>query len=240
MRLAGTLIFTFILSLQGVLAQESAAKELILIHGVILDAETETELPDVHISINRLSVGLSDIEGKFSLYVYRGDTILFSFVGYSDVNFVTDTLPGKNYVAGIFFKRDTLLIGEVIVYPRMGDLRSEFMNSSVQESPEILNAQNNLKVSTFQGLNSAAELGDPATNYELLRQRQTIMAYEKGGIPSDRMVGLNILSIIPASIYLLKNGLPEKPVPPKPHVSNSEIEKMKRSYRESLKKNNNE
>ena len=75
---------------------------------------------------------------------------------------------------------------------------------------------------------------------ELLRQRQTIMAYEKGGIPSDRMVGLNILSIIPASIYLLKNGLPEKPVPPKPHVSNSEIEKMKRSYRESLKKNNNE
>ncbi|MEZ5001001.1 MAG: hypothetical protein R2744_11560 [Bacteroidales bacterium] len=117
----------------------------------------------------------------------------------------------------------------------MGDLRTEFnMSGSPEVSQEIVNAQNNLMISTYQGLNNQATLGDPETNYSLLKQKQTIDAYEKGGIPSDRMVGLNVISLIPTTIYLLANGLPEKPPPPKPHVSNNDIEKMKRAYRDAL------
>lgn len=235
MRYIITLLLLLLSSQLKVIAQEAAENSLVLIHGIILDAESESEVSNAHISINRISSAVSDLEGKFSIYVYRGDTVQFSFLGYRDVTFVTDTLPGRSYVAGIFMQRDTMLIGEVIIHPRMGDLKTEFMNSDAQRSSELQNAQNNLIVSTYQGINSSAELGDPGTNYDLLRRRQTINAYEKGGIPSDQMMNLNVISLIPATIYILANGLPEKPPPPKPHVSYSEIEKMKRAYRESLK-----
>lgn len=127
-------------------------------------------------------------------------------------------------------KTDTLAVGEVIVFPRLGDLRSEFRSTSGQISQELVNAQHNLEISTYQGLNNSATLGDPQTNYDLIKREQIINAYEKGAIPSDKMLGLDFISIIPVGIYLLANGLPEKPEPPMPRVSDSEIEKMKRLY----------
>ena len=171
------------------------------------------------------------------MFLERLDTIIFSYLGYQNVTFIlSDTLSGNKFVAGIFLKSDTLSIGEVIVFPRLGDLRSEFRSTSGQTSQEFVNARHNLEILTYQGLNSTALLGDPQTNYDLLKRRQIINTYEKGSIPSDRMLGLDFISIIPVGIYLLANGLPEKPEPPKPRVSDSEIEKMKRLYRENLNK----
>jgi len=215
-------------------AQEKNTNSLVLIHGIVFDAINQLPISNAHYSINRNSGGVTDNEGKFSLYAYKGDTIRFTFLGYSDLEFPTDTLPGNSYVAGIFMQADTVQIGEVVVFPRMGNLKSEFMNSKSDVSTEMLNAQNNITISTYQGLNNPPELGDPGINYELIKQKQTIAAYEKGGIPSDRMLGLNIISLIPASIYLLSHGLPVKPAPPQPRVSSAEIEKMKKVYRENL------
>lgn len=200
-----------------------------------MDASTHQSIANTHYFINGLSSGNSGADGKFSVYVYRGDTIRFTFLGYSDVTCLTDTLPGNSYVAGIFMETDTLNIGEVLVFPRMGDLRSEFMNSSSDVSPEMLNARNNILVSTYQGVNSSATLGDAGANYDMIRRKQVINAYEMGGISSGRMVGLNFFALIPASIYLLANGFPEKPEPPNPFVSSSELERIKKEYRERLK-----
>jgi hypothetical protein len=203
-----------------------------------MDAATQLSIPNTHYYINGLSSGSSDTEGKFSLYVYRGDTIRFSFLGYSDVLFHTDTLPGNSYVAGIFMQGDTIAIGEVLVFPRLGDLRSEFMNTSAEVTPEMQNARNNILISAYQGINSSASLGDPGTNYELIRRKQVFEAYEKGGIPSDKMVQFNLISFIPVSIYLLANGFPEKPEPPKPFVSSSEIERIRKEYLERIRQKN--
>jgi hypothetical protein len=219
-------------------AQETAGEKLVLIHGVVFDAFSQAPIGNVHFSVNNHVEGATDNEGKFSIYVYRGDTLSFSFLGHRDVLFTTDTLPGKSYVTGIFMQADTLQIGEVIVMPRMGDLKTEFMNSSGTVSQEMVNAQNNITISAYQGLANPPRLGDPGTNYELLKQKQAIAVYEKGGIPSDRILGLNLISLIPASIYLLTNGLPEKPAPPAPRVTIAEIEKMKKAYRESLLQKN--
>lgn len=226
-------IYFFLGMVSALSAQETAKEKLVLIHGVVFDAVSQSPIKNVHYSISNHIGGATDNEGKFSLYAYRGDTLHFSFLGYRDILFSTDTLPGNSYVAGIFMQADTLQIGEVIVMPRMGDLKTEFMNSSSIVSKEMVNAQNNITISIYQGLANPPELGDPGTNYELLKQKHAIAAYEKGGIPSDRMLGLNLISIIPASIYLLSNGLPEKPAPPAPRVSVAEIEKMKKAYRES-------
>lgn len=216
-------------------AQERVNSDLILIHGIVLDASSQEAINSVHYSVNGLGRGSTDAEGKFSIYLSKGDTIRFSFLGYRDIHFATDTLPGNSYVAGIFMQTDTVMIGEVVIFPRLGNLRSEFASTPRDFAPEMVNAQNNITISAYQGINSSSELGEPAANYELLRRQQTANYYEKGGIPSDKMLGLNLISLIPVSAYLLANGLPEKPAPPKPHVSSSEVEKMKRAYRESTK-----
>jgi hypothetical protein len=216
-------------------AQETVLSEQILLHGLVMDAATKRPLSNVHYIINHDFGGATTDNGKFSMYINRYDTVVFSYIGYSDFSFtISDTLVGNSFVAGIFMETDTLAIGEVIVLPRMGDLRTEFRNSEVEVSRELINARNNLEVATYQGLNSRTELGDPGSNYELLRRKQIITAYEKGGIPSDQILGLNIFSAIPAAIYLLKNGLPEKPVPPEPHVSDREVKKMIDLYNKSL------
>lgn len=231
------IFLVFVLLISGDLgkAQESKLNEQILLHGLVMDAATQKPLSNVHYIINSGFGGASTGEGKFSMYINRYDTVVFSYMGYSDFNLnLSDTLVGNSFVAGIFMETDTLAIGEIIILPRMGDLRSEFRNTNVEVSKELVNARNNLEVATYQGLNSEAALGDPGSNYELLRRKQIITANEKGGIPSDQMLGLNVFSAIPAAIYLLRNGLPEKPLPPEPHVSNREINRMIELYRESL------
>ena len=42
-------------------------------------------------------------------------------------------------------------------------------------------------------------------NYAVISQKQKIDAFEKGGIPSDKIVGLNALLLIPAAAYMLLN-----------------------------------
>ncbi len=231
------IILVIVILISGDLAkaQESKLSEQILLHGLVMDASTQKPLSNVHYIINSDFGGATTDQGKFSMYIKRNDTVVFSYMGYSDFNLkLSDTLVGNSFVAGIFMETDTLAIGEVIVLPRMGDLRSEFRNTNIEVSEEFLNARNNLEVATYQGLNSEAALGDPGSNYELLQRKQIVTANERGGIPSDKMLGLNVFSTIPAAIYLLKNGLPEKPLPPEPHVSNREINRMIELYRESL------
>jgi hypothetical protein len=77
-------------------------------------------------------------------------------------------------------------------------------------------------------------LGDPATNYELLRQKQKTDAFERGGIPSDKMVGISPLLLIPAA-YLLIHGLPEKPAPLKQQLTNQEVNQIHNKFLETLK-----
>ncbi|HUS87204.1 MAG TPA: carboxypeptidase-like regulatory domain-containing protein [Bacteroidales bacterium] len=231
------LIIAFFAVITDSITQESTQQLFMLINGVVMDASTQNPISNVHFILNRNMGGATDPEGKFSLYMHISDTVIFSHIGYMNFRFVlSDTLAGNRFVAGIFMKTDTLSIGEVIVIPRMGDLKTEIMTGNNQESQEMINARNNLTLSTYQGLNSQSALGDPQTNYELLKRKQVIDAYEKGGIPSDKMVGLNMITVIPAAIYLLVNGLPQRPDPPKPHISSREMEMMKEIYRKNLEK----
>ncbi|MCJ7820724.1 MAG: hypothetical protein MUP53_05940, partial [Bacteroidales bacterium] len=136
------------------------------------------------------------------------------------------------YMAGVFMSPDTLMIEGVIVVPRLGNIKAEIMADRSPADQELINASNNLKLSVYQGLTGANKLGNPAMNYELLRQKQRIDAYEKGGIPSDKMVALSPFFIVPL-IYVLAKGLPDDPVPPAPHISSRELQQI-RALHDSL------
>ena len=217
----------------------NSTQGFILFHGIVMDAETQTPVPNTDYVINRIPGGASDANGKFSFYVNRGDTVTFTSMGYHSTTLnISDTLRGREYVAGVFLNTDTIVIGEVIIVPRIGDLKTEVMLMKPESNQELINAKDNIKISVYQGLNNQSTLGDPYTNYELLKQKQTIEAYERGGIPSDQIAGISPLLLLPAA-YMLMNGLPQKPKPPSPRVSDKELEQIRKIHNQLIYKSGN-
>ncbi len=233
MKTALTFLFTAVLLLKPFeLFPQDQKEKLILLHGAVIDAGNQKALANVHYLVNGSVGGVSNAEGKFSLFLTLNDTVRFSYLGYSSFDLVlSDTLLGNSYIAAIFLESDTLNVGEVIVIPRLGDLRSEFRTLQSPVSQEYINAQNNITTAVHQGLTNSATLGDPQTNFELLRRKQVVTASEMGGIPSEQMFNFNAISLLPAVIYLMSNGLPEKSAPPEPHISPREMEKMIELYK---------
>ena len=223
--------------LEAVFCQKSINPgNMIFFHGLVADGVTLTPLAGSQIMINRKPLFVSERDGKFSFYVGRNDTVVFSRLGYKSTQlFISDTLAGREYLVGVYLNPDTISIGEVIIIPRLANLRNELLNARTVTKTEMENAKFNVAVSAYIAKNSTGSLGDPANNYEVLRQKQRINAYERGGISSDKMLGLNPFMLIPAT-YLLIHGLPEKPEPLKPQLTDKELDQINRKYLESFRK----
>lgn len=232
------LIFLLLLSvtccLNGQVLNDSDTR--ILFHGLVVDATTMKPVEGSQIMVNRVFVTITDKEGKFAFNVNRNDTLVFSMLGYRPAVFqLGDTLSGKEFIAGIYLYSDTLEIPEVVIIPRYSDLRSEIFTSRPETSQIMENAKYNLEVSSYQGRVTQGRLGDPTINYEVLRQQQRSEAYSRGQIPSDRIVGLSPFMILPAA-YLLMNGLPGKPVPLRPQLTEKEVDDLHKKYMEKIRK----
>ncbi|HCC69654.1 MAG TPA: hypothetical protein DEQ09_00660 [Bacteroidales bacterium] len=230
------ILIILLINISFLSAQQKEEEGFILIQGVVFDAKNMKPLPNTHYILNELFGNVTDEKGEFSIYIRGDDTIRFSYVGYRDFLFIPgDTLKGKLFTAGIFLQSDTLSIGEVIVVPRIPNLRTEILANKPVVSSEERNARNNIAASAFEGVHTRGELGDPATNFELLKRKQIHEAYEKGAIPSDRMVGINFLAI-PAAIIYFSKGSNKRPEPPPPLIPQKEIDRMKEIYRKNLEK----
>ena len=188
-------IVILILLRQSCICQENhSSGARILFNGIVMDANTFVPVSNSQILINRAFTSVSSGDGTFALFVNSFDTVLFKHIGYkTTLFFVSDTLAGKEFMAGIFMTNDTVSIGEVVIVPRFVNLKSEIMNSPSKVPSIMDNARYNVAISAYSGRTTQGKLGDPASNYGLLRERQKINAYEKGGIPSDKIVGLGAI-----------------------------------------------
>jgi hypothetical protein len=168
----------------------------IFFRGVVMDASTLRSIPNTQILINNGPASMSNSDGSFSFYINRKDSVLFKHLGFkSTLLSISDTLKGKEFVAGVYLNSDTLLIGEVIIIPRYLNLKSQIVNSPSKIPSTMDNARYNVAISAYQGRTTTGKLGDPASNYRVLHEQQKVDAYEKGGIPSDRIAGLSPLSL---------------------------------------------
>jgi hypothetical protein len=205
----------------------------ILIRGMVIDANTLAPITNSQILINNTFSSVSGPDGSFSFYVNRHDTVEFRSLGYKQTILpVSDTLMGMEYLTGIYLNTDTLTIPEVIIIPGYSNLKSEIMNARSETPAAIENARYNVAVSAYQGKNSQNVLGTPQNNYAVISQRQKINAFEKGGIPSEHIVGFNPLIFLPAA-YMLLHGLPESPPPYKPKLTDQEVEQVNQKYLET-------
>jgi hypothetical protein len=207
----------------------------ILFHGIVMDAKTLSPVSSSQILINRDFASVGNTDGTFTFYVNRKDSVLFKHLGYkSTLLVVSDTLSGHDFIAGIYMQTDTLVIGEVIIVPRFTNLKSQILNSPSKVPATMDNARYNVAISAYQGRTTRGRLGDPQSNYDLITQKQKNDAYEKGGIPSDRIAGISPLLLIPAA-YLLIHGAPERPAPYENKLTLQELDQIQKKYLESLK-----
>jgi len=227
------LSFYFVLSCFCQETENQGAR--ILFHGVVMDAKTFSPIPNSQILINHSFTSVSNTDGNFAFFVSVNDSVLFKHLGYKPtVLYIRDTLAGKDFIAGIYMNSDTLSIGEVVIVPRYLNLKSAIMNAPSKVPSTMDNARYNVAISAYQGRTTQGKLGDPSANYDLIRQRQKVNAYEKGGIPSDKIVGISPLLLVPAA-YLLIHGIPEKTGPLEQKLTDQELDQIQKKYFESLK-----
>lgn len=230
----------FIMSvLTAVLSAQQAGSPVrsILFRGVVIDAETQARVPDSKIYLNGNVKVVSGTDGTFSFFAAHNDTIIFSSAGYRPVRIIVcDTLRASEFLTGIYLSPDTVNIGEVIIVPRNRSLKTELMASQLPADVQTEYARNNVNIAAFQGRTGQFKMGDPAMNYEVLRQKQKTEAYEKGGIPSDRIAGISPLLLLPAA-YLILHGPPEAPEPPEPQISQKELDDLNKIFRERIRGN---
>ncbi len=223
----------FIFFCPGLSQVKENTDQQILFRGVVMDASTLAPVSNSQILINKTFSSVSGADGSFSFYVNRNDTVVFRSLGYKrTVLPVSDTINGMEYITGIYMNTDTLIIPEVVILPAYTNLKSDILNAKSKTSVSMENARYNVAVSAYQGKNSQNILGDPQDNYALITRRQKISAFEKGGIPSEQMVGLNAFILIPAA-YLLVHGLPENPGSLQPHLTQSELDQLNDKYLET-------
>ncbi len=226
---------SFFLLIQLCHCQDKALGSRILFHGIVMDKSTFSPISNTQISVNHDFSAVSSTDGSFSIIVYKNDTVLFKQLGYKSSSwFVSDTLKGNEFVAGIYMPADTVSIGEVIIVARNSNLRFEIMNSPSKVPATIENARYNVAISAYQGRTTTGKLGDPSANYNLIMQKQKVYAQERGGIPSDKIVGFNPLILLPAA-YLLIHGLPEKPDAMEKEITKEELGQIREKYLEMNK-----
>ena len=199
------LVFTivFVSFSEGLHSQGNTAQKekRLLIEGVIINSVTEDPLPNVQYSIFGRGGGVSDQAGLFAFFAIPYDTIEFRMIGFRPTLVVIDAgYTDQQYLVLVALRPDTVDLGEVVVMPRLADLRSVAESNTIFNSREFDNARGNINLAVHQGLTGVNKTGDPAINYEIIRRRQVIDAYEKGGIPSDRMASVSPFVIIP--VYL--------------------------------------
>jgi hypothetical protein len=227
-------IFIFFHFLSGQVKENGDLK--IIFRGLVFDATTLSPVANSQIMINNSFSSLSGVDGSFLLRVNKNDSVTFHSLGYKEfVMHISDTLHGTEFIAGIYMNSDTLSIGDVIIVPGYKNLRSEIMNAKSVTPANIDNARYNVAISAYQGKNSQNVLGDPLENYAVISQRQKTDAFEKGGIPSNNMVGLNALLFLPAFAYMLASHPPVAVAPMASPLSDQEVAQIHKKYLERHK-----
>jgi hypothetical protein len=100
-------------------AQNKLDNNLIQFSGIVITGDSLKPVPFVNIRIAGSSSGaVSDFNGFFSFVAHKGDTIVFSSVGYRSSRFyISDTLESQRYSLFQMLQTDTFLLTESVIYP---------------------------------------------------------------------------------------------------------------------------
>ncbi|HQW12849.1 MAG TPA: carboxypeptidase-like regulatory domain-containing protein [Saprospiraceae bacterium] len=169
---------SFALSVSG----QSRYSGPIQLSGIVVTDENNqpVKLPYVNIGVKGTSRGtFSNWDGFFSLVVEKGETIVFSFVGFKPVEYVIpDTLTTNRYTIVQIMYQDNIYLPETIIYPwpSKDNYRVEFLTMDVNS--DILNrAQQNLDKSVLASLYDKIPVDGKESSSQYFRQNAATYYY---------------------------------------------------------------
>ena len=115
--------------------------------GVVFDANTLKVLTDVKIHYTDNFIGYTDSLGTFNIKAEQGDSLCFSYLGYTTgVLVINDSLKKQAMVVGVYLTSDTLELSEVLVLHKTNN----------NDKPSIIDAKNNINLIISQVSNPRA------------------------------------------------------------------------------------
>jgi hypothetical protein len=158
---------------------------LVQFSGQVLVDNTEDQvlpIPYVNIYIKEQPFRgtYTDYDGFFSLVAQKGETVVFSSLGFRQEEFrIPENLEGNRYSIFQFMRPDTIDLPEAIVYPwpSREHFKIEFLNMELDNTLEQI-AMENLSADKMARLSETLlEDGRESTNYYFRRQAQTYYSY---------------------------------------------------------------
>ena len=100
------------------IAQQHQDTDLIGLSGVLLSSDSLKSIPDAEVFSGQNVVGtFTDDKGNFTIAVVLGDTLLFSSLGYGDMEVVVDdSLLSLKPPVRFYMKMDTIKMHEVVIH----------------------------------------------------------------------------------------------------------------------------
>ena len=125
-----------LLGFAGVQGQVLQRVDTIAFSGVVLNERDMSPLPNATCRLGEGKGTATGEDGRFRIRLERGDTVVFTYVGFRPCTVVVpDTLFGNEYIVGVFMSPDTLQLSEALVMRRWGDASQE----------DMLRARNNMR-----------------------------------------------------------------------------------------------
>lgn len=156
--------------------QQRQSKNLVQFSGMVLDGSDEQLYPVPYTNILVKGEGrgtYSDFKGFFSIVVEKGDTIVFSAVGYKTVEYnVPADLEDERYSVVQLMTRDTINLPEAVIFPwpSREHFKLEFLAMDV--TPELQQrAAENLATETLERMRKEVRTdGNENADYYLRQQ----------------------------------------------------------------------
>ena len=180
-----TLICTFLLP-GKISAQQAGGDSLVQFSGLVLSSDSLMGLEGVSIRRRGSYFGTSsNSQGIFTLVAERGDTVIFSSIGYkTEMYVVPTTLTAQRYSMIITLTSDTLWLNTVVVKPFISQalLQHYFVTMDIPEDEDLAIARRNLEAELLR--QQAAAMGaDGPENADLVIRQEAAKYYYSGQTP---------------------------------------------------------
>ncbi len=218
------------------MAQDSTA-DSIRFAGAVYDAASISILPNSSLFYQG-NLYNPNSDGHFSLMVKKGDLLRFLHLGYKDAHImISDSLHDQNYLFGVFLHQDTISLPEVIVVSRYERLAIEARYMPVIMTPEMINARQNMRKSTYVALTTVPTQMDASMNQSMVLNEKTTDIVYRGMISPDRVLGIGTDQMQVIIRNLSENDKERRRTDRAP-MTKPEVEYMLYLYRQSLNKTN--
>lgn len=184
-----TLIFLLIVT--SFFAQkEKDTIKLIQLSGVVVSHDSLEQLPFTTIFDRASKRGtIADYYGYFSMVVFPGDTLMFSYYGYKTSSFIVpDTLTENRYSIIHLLHKDTINLPMVTVYPWPS--REDFARAFLEMKPYDDALRRAQKQLSGQSLAFAASTlsSDASLSFGWTQNQQNTKLYTMGQSPVNNLL----------------------------------------------------